>query len=186
MNENVCVIHTVMALLGSTLASFYLSQKLCKGKFDPVHIANSTLAGGVAVGSSARLSMTPGGALLLGVMAGIVSVYGYMYSTPMLEAKLSIYDTCGVGNLHGWPSVLGGLMSVVFVAFDSHAEFLSYSGLSQCIRQFLGVVFTVITAVATGHITGIAMKLTASDDPEEYDDGVWWEGEYFEREKSHV
>lgn len=100
MNENVCVMHTVLALLGSTLATFYLSQTLCHGKFDPVHVANSTLAGGVAVGSSARLAMTPGGAVVLGVGAGLVSVYGYVYSSPYLE-KLGIYDTCGVGNLHG-------------------------------------------------------------------------------------
>ena len=93
--------HTLLALLGSTLATFYLSQTLCKGKFDPVHIANSTLAGGVAVGSSARLAMTPGGAVVLGTVAGLVSVYGYVYSTPYLQDKYKIYDTCGVGNLHG-------------------------------------------------------------------------------------
>lgn len=99
--EQLCVLHTILALLGSTLATFYLSQTLCKGKFDPVHVANSTLAGGVAVGSSARLAMTPGGALVLGTVAGLVSVYGYVYSTPYLQNKYNIYDTCGVGNLHG-------------------------------------------------------------------------------------
>ncbi len=83
LNENVCVIHTILALLGSTGASFYMSQKLCHGKLDP--------------GSSARLAMTPGGALLLGVLAGVVSVYGYVYSTPMLEKTIGVYDTCGVG-----------------------------------------------------------------------------------------
>lgn len=47
--ENLCVIHTVLALLGSTGVTFFLSQFIT-GRFDPVHIANSTLAGGVAVG----------------------------------------------------------------------------------------------------------------------------------------
>lgn len=179
MNENACIIHTVLALLGSTGTSFYMSQKLCHGKFDPVHIANSTLAGGVAVGSSARLNMGPGGALLLGFVAGIVSVYGYVYSTPMLENTLGIFDTCGVGNLHGWPSVLGGLMSIVFVAFDSEAKFLAHGVYSQCVRQFMGVVCTVVIGCGTGYFTGLVMKKTEGDAPDEYDDSVWWEGEYF-------
>jgi ammonia channel protein AmtB len=81
-------------------AAFHMGHKLYKEKFDPVHIANATLAGGVAVGSSAYLAMTPGGALLLGVLAGVVSVYGYVYSTPMLE-KLDVFVNCGMGHLHG-------------------------------------------------------------------------------------
>jgi ammonium transporter Rh len=181
MNENVCVIHTVLALLGSTFSTFYLSQTLCHGKFDPVHIANSTLAGGVAVGSSARLAMTPGGALALGVIAGLVSVYGYMYSSPKFE-KLGVYDTCGVGNLHGWPSIVGGLASIVFVAIDPEAEFLAHGAVSQCLRQFGAVISCVLMAAMTGYFTGFVMKksvVDSSDVPDEYDDGVWWEGEYF-------
>lgn len=179
VNENVCVVHTVLALLGSTGAAFYMSQKKCHGKLDPVHIANSTLAGGVAVGSSARLAMTPGGALLLGTLAGTVSVYGYVYSTPFLETK-GVYDTCGVGNLHGFPSVLGGLASIFFVAIDSGAEFLTYGGFLQCVCQFFAVVFCIAAAVVSGYYTGVVMKMAAPGDADEYDDGIWWEGEYFE------
>ncbi|KAL3935280.1 MAG: hypothetical protein SGBAC_009169 [Bacillariaceae sp.] len=185
-NENLCVMHTVMALLGSTMASFYLSQKLGHGKLDPVHIANSTLAGGVAVGSSARLAMTPGGALLLGMLAGIVSVYGYKYSTPMLEEKAGIYDTCGVGNLHGWPSILGGILSIVFVALEPDAEFLTFGGTSQYMRQFLGVLATLGVASTTGYFTGFLMMKTVGEAPDEYDDSLWWEGEYFDPEEETV
>lgn len=176
--EQNCLIHTIMALLGSTLAAFYMSQKLCHGKFDPVHIANSTLAGGVAVGSSARLMMTPGGALLLGMGAGVTSVYGYVYSTPYLEKTFSIFDTCGVGNLHGWPSVVGGLSSALFVLFDAHADFLSHGVALQFICQLLGVVSTIIIAVASGYGTGLLMVKYGGNDiegkPNEYDDSVWY------------
>lgn len=163
-----------------------MSQKLCHGKLDPVHIANSTLAGGVAVGSSARLAMTPFGALFLGVLAGVVSVYGYVYSTPMLEKTIGVYDTCGVGNLHGWPSVLGGLASIVFVALDSDAEFLSYSAGFQCLSQFLGVVSTIAIAIVSGCLTGIVMKKSSASTFDQYVDGIWWEGEYFEEENKHI
>lgn len=40
---------------------------------------NATLAGGVAVGTSADMMVQPFGALLIGVAAGIVSVIGYRY-----------------------------------------------------------------------------------------------------------
>jgi ammonium transporter Rh len=180
LNENVCVVHTILALIGSTGATFYMSQKLGHGKMDPVHVANSTLAGGVAVGSSARLAMTPAGALILGVLAGVVSVYGYAYSTPYLETK-GIYDTCGVGNLHGLPSLLGGIGSVVFVLMDSDAEFLSFGPLGQSLRQLLAVLMTVAIASMSGFLTGKVMKKAApSIDEEGYEDATWWEGEYFD------
>lgn len=44
-----------------------------------VDIQNATLAGGVAVGSSADLVIGPPFALLIGLAAGIVSTMGYVY-----------------------------------------------------------------------------------------------------------
>ena len=72
----------------------------------------------------------------------------------MLEKTIGVYDTCGVGNLHGWPSVVGGLASIVFVALDSKATFLTYSTGVQCLCQFLGVVSTIAIAIASGLFTG--------------------------------
>lgn len=46
-----------------------------------VHVQNATLAGGVAMGSSANLITTPYGALIVGSVAGIVSTLGYVYLT---------------------------------------------------------------------------------------------------------
>ncbi|KAL3902553.1 MAG: hypothetical protein SGILL_010785 [Bacillariaceae sp.] len=186
LNENVCVVHTILALIGSTSATFYMSQKLCHGSMDPVHIANSTLAGGVAVGSSARLAMTPSGALILGVLAGIVSVYGYVYSTPFLETK-GIYDTCGVGNLHGLPSLLGGIGSIAFVLIDPGAEFLASGPLVQIFRQLGAVAATLAIAILSGYFTGKVMKKSAAmAEKDEYEDAVWWEGEYFECKESEL
>ena len=65
--------------------------------------------------------LTPGGSLVIGALAGILSVCGFQYiqvvilSTiirmiliihqPMLLSKLKIHDTCGVNNLHGMPGM---------------------------------------------------------------------------------
>ena len=46
------------ALMTLTTMDFYLSLKLTQGNNDPVHIANSTLAGGVAIGSIGCLNIS--------------------------------------------------------------------------------------------------------------------------------
>lgn len=52
-------------------------------------------------------------ALLLGSIAGTLSVFGFAILSPVLQRKLGIYDTCGVHNLHGMPSVLGAIFSSI-------------------------------------------------------------------------
>ena len=153
-----------------------------KHKLDAVHVANATLAGGVAVGASARLDMG-GGAVLLGVLAGTISSCGYFYIPDWLDMKFDISDTCGVHYLHGLPAVLGGLASAVFVAIDADAEFLSHDSNNQAWRQVAATVATIAVAVSSGYLTGLALKFTKNPDYwfPEYDDSVfWWEGEFYE------
>lgn len=49
--------------------------------FDMVHIANSTLAGGVAIGTTANVVLNPLHALIVGTVAGVLSVVGFEYIT---------------------------------------------------------------------------------------------------------
>ena len=50
-----------------------------------VHIQNSTLAGGVAIGTAADMMINPFGAMIVGSIAGTVSVLGYRYLTVKLN-----------------------------------------------------------------------------------------------------
>ena len=176
-NEQRCVINTILSLMASTTVTFYLSQTLNHGKFDPVHIANSTLAGGVAIGSAGRLNIGPGSAILTGLLAGTASVYGYQFSSPYLESTYSLYDTCGVGNLHGYPSVVGALLSIVFVALYSEADFLSYDLVPQMFAQFLGIVATLVVSAGSGYGTGLWVSKMQGEEAI-YLDSEFWHLEY--------
>jgi len=178
LNEHHCIVNTILSLMASTTMTFYLSQKLNHGKFDPVHVANSTLAGGVAIGSAGRLNIGPGAAILTGALSGAASVYGYAYSTPYLESTYSIFDTCGVGNLHGYPSVVGALLSVVFIAFDPNAEFLEYELVPQMLRQFGGIVATLVVSISSGYATGLVAASVKGDSTVSFRDSAWWHLEY--------
>jgi ammonium transporter Rh len=110
-------INTLLALLGSCLTAYIFSSLMRKDhngdpcyKFDMVDIQNATLAGGVAIGTACDMDIAPGGALITGCCAGVLSVVGYTVVQPLLEEKLGLYDTCGVHNLHGMPGVLAGII----------------------------------------------------------------------------
>lgn len=117
------VVNTVLALAACCMAAFAASSFLRKHhKFDMVDIQNATLAGGVAVGSSSDLVIQPWGALCIGIAAGWLSVFGYVYLTPYLEKKYGLHDTCGIHNLHGMPGILGAVGGAISAALagDSH------------------------------------------------------------------
>lgn len=110
-------INTYLSLCACVIMTFAVSQVLDnKGRFTMVHIQNATLAGGVAVGTSANMPLQPFGALLIGSLAGILSVLGFQFITPFLASKLKIHDTCGVNNLHGMPGLFAGIVGAVAAA----------------------------------------------------------------------
>lgn len=53
-----------------------------------VHVQNSTLAGGVAVGASANLMLEPHGALIIGMISAVLSVFGYAKLSVSLKSKV--------------------------------------------------------------------------------------------------
>jgi ammonium transporter Rh len=75
------------------------------------------------VKSSADLVIQPWGALLIGTVAGTLSVIGYVYIQPFLERKIKLHDTCGVHNLHGMPGMLGCFGGAVSAALASATSY---------------------------------------------------------------
>jgi ammonium transporter Rh len=136
---------TVLALCGSTLATYLASGLLRKGKVSFADMANAALAGGVAVGATCNV-VSPVGAFGIGMLAGSLCVVGYALIQPRLDAALKIVDTCGVHNLHGMPGLLGGVTAALIVPGVATA-------------QLIGIAFTVAFAFGCGTVGGYLIKL---------------------------
>ncbi|XP_053140131.1 ammonium transporter Rh type A isoform X2 [Hemicordylus capensis] len=164
------IINTYFSLAACTLTVFAISSLVeCKGKLNMIHIQNATLAGGVAVGSCADLEILPCGAMLIGSIAGIISVVGFKYLTPFLASRMNIQDTCGVHNLHGLPGVLGGIGSIIAAALLKNLQPAIQAAALGC---------TLAIAMVGGAVTGLILKLPFLGQPPDqncYDDTVYWE-----------
>ena len=153
------VMNVVFALCGSTLLTYFATVLLRK-KIDAADIANATLAGGVAIGSTCDKVSLPV-AFAIGAVAGFASTFGFAVIQEKLQKGLRLVDTCGVSNLHGIPGLLGGLSALVFVGgIDKGA-------------QGLGIVITIVVALITGFVAGKVLSLTGHrervyDDAEEF------------------
>jgi ammonium transporter Rh len=150
-------INTILALCGATLATYVFSI-LIRGKIEVSDIANASLAGGVAIGATVA-NVTPGWSMLIGLIAGAISVIGYAIIQPRLQKATGKVDTCGVHNLHGMPGIFGGLIALVLVASP--------------LWQIAGVIISVVLALTMGIIVGfiasrLGRKETPYDDTEEF------------------
>jgi ammonium transporter Rh len=133
-------VNVILALCGSTIATYFASVKL-RGKISAADIANATLAGGVAIGSTCDQAV-PGVAFVIGILAGIVSTFGFAIIQSRLTDMTKKVDTCGVFYLHGLPGLFGGIAALFVV-----------SGINIG-AQLTGLLVTVLLAAVSGLISG--------------------------------
>lgn len=152
------VVNTLLALSGATIATYFVSTLVNKGKTSMVDMANAALAGGVAIGSICDVA-TPTIAFSIGLFAGTISVLGYRYLLPALESKLNLYDTCGVHNLHGLPGLLGGFSAFLVIPP------------SLVSAQLSGIGITMAIAIIGGLVAGVIVRITGTTH-EPYEDSV--------------
>ncbi|XP_071642736.1 rhesus blood group-associated glycoprotein Rh50 isoform X2 [Temnothorax longispinosus] len=118
------VINTLLSISASCVITFAVSAWVSKdNKFNMVHVQNSTLAGGVAIGTAAGMMCQPVGALVIGAISGMISVLGYKYLTPIIQKRFRIHDTCGVHNLHGMPGVLAAFFGALMAGLATEASY---------------------------------------------------------------
>ena len=160
-------LNTVLSLASCVVATFGFSSFFSKTKrFNMVHIQNSTLAGGVAVGASANLYLTPSGAMGVGFVAAFISVFGFSKISDILQERFNIADTCGVHNLHGMPGVFGAIVSAIAIACattnEYHKDAFDKNFGAQAGYQILGVVITLVISIVGGLITGLLLRYVTS------------------------
>ncbi|NXW65844.1 RHAG protein, partial [Eurystomus gularis] len=170
------IVNTYYSLAACTVVTFAFSSLLDqRGKFSMVLIQNATLAGGVAVGTCADMSIHPFAAMCIGSIAGIISVLGFQFLTPLLASKLKIQDTCGVHNLHGLPGILGGIAGIIVTALgeeERRSVPLTPSMQAAALGSTIGI------ALVGGALTGGILKLPflgQVSDQNCFDDSVYWE-----------
>ncbi|XP_071074606.1 ammonium transporter Rh type A isoform X1 [Dasypus novemcinctus] len=166
------IVNTYFSLAACVLTAFAVSSFVGeRGKLEMTHIQNATLAGGVAVGTCADMEIHPYSSMIIGGLAGIISVLGFKYLDPVFATNLRIQDTCGVHNLHGLPGVVGGLAGIVAVAMGA-------SDKSTIAMQAAALGSSIGTAVVGGLMTGLILKLPIWGQPPDqycFDDSVYWE-----------
>jgi len=179
------IVNTILSLCAACMVSFAFSIIFRKEhKLSMVDVQNATLAGGVAMGSSASMAVYPGGALGIGCIAGLLSCVGYNYVQPYLEKRIHLHDTCGVNNLHGMPGILGALISAVVAGVGASSQVYgsqldenfpaNYTAGKQGGIQVLSIVNTVVFAIVGGALTGMIIRPLDDSVQRYYDDAGNW------------
>merc|ERR1711988_1405584 len=92
--HGIALLNSVLALLGSLVATFFIMPMLSKSRFGTIPVQNATLAGGVSIGATANWAMGPGSALAIGTIAGTISCT--LFIKPLIPSSI---DTTGINNL---------------------------------------------------------------------------------------
>lgn len=182
------VIQTILALIAGSVGTFVMSSLLnSTSKFRPVDIQNATLAGGVAIGTACSLTMRPSDSMIIGLVAGMVSSFGFARLTPFLEARIGLHDTCGVHNLHGMPGIIAAVSSIVITAYKAplgHDMPDVFHNKDQAIRQLCALALTLGISIGSGLLTGLVLKTVGPPKgTDNYSDYPYWEVHPWEKDE---
>ena len=139
-------INSLMAMVGGILAAIFV------GKNDPGFVHNGPLAGLVAVCAGSDL-MHPIGALLTGIVAGVLFVWAFTAT----QNRWKIDDVLGVWPLHGLCGAWGGIAAGIF----GLQAFGGIGGVSF-MAQLVGTLMGILIATAAGFIVYGLLKRTVS------------------------
>jgi ammonium transporter Rh len=129
-------------------------------------VLNATLAGGVIIGATADVIVSPGVAMAVGGFGGLISAIGFTHLQAYAREHWNLHDTCGVLSLHGMPGFFGGVISAILAAvmnqtYDSKDTLKDQFGMmnihttgSQCGYQFATLFVTVGIALFGGLFAG--------------------------------
>ena len=139
---------------------------MMRGKPSVLGIASGAVAGLVAITPAAGFVL-PGGALVLGLIAGI----GCFLAVMWLKLKLGYDDALDVFGIHGVGGIIGALLTGVFAAEAvSGTPGMLEGNVAQIVPQLYGVGVTIaysgIVTFVLVKIVGAFMGLRVKEDDE--------------------
>ena len=181
-------INTLVATAAATL-SWIAGEALAKGKASMLGAASGAVAGLVAVTPACGF-VGPMGAIIIGLIAGLVCLWGVSGLKRMLGAD----DSLDVFGVHGVGGIVGALLTGVFAApslggtgiFDYIANAASpdYSIGGQVWVQFQAVATTIIWSAVVSYIAYklvdmiIGLRVSEEDEREGLDISAHGESAY--------
>ena len=136
-------INSLMAMVGGTIAANFI------GKNDPGFLHNGPLAGLVAICAGSDV-VHPVGALIIGMVAGVIFVKLFTYT----QNKLKVDDVLGVWPLHGVCGTFGGLAVGIF-----GQQWLGGLGGVSILSQLIGTLLAISIALAGGFFVYGVLKV---------------------------
>lgn len=172
------IFNTYYALAVSAVTAISVSALANhRGKIDMTHIHNAVLAGGVVVSASGHLISSPWLAMVLGLMAGLVSIGGAKCLPVCFNQVLGIHDTCGMHYTFGLPGLLGGIAYIVLMMLQVNWTknlMVGYQVLIDTGALSMAVAVGLVSGLLTGFL--LNLKIWRGPHVAKYlDDQTFWE-----------
>ncbi|XP_040391260.1 RH-like protein isoform X1 [Cygnus olor] len=171
------IYNTYFALAVSAVTAFTLSVLTTKdGKFRMTHVHSAALAGGVTVCYAAESIDYPWIAMILGLLASLITILGSFCLQRYLNPALKIHDASGVHFTFGLPGLLGAVAQVVLLVIKKWTVLPS---LGYVVMIYIGAFcLTISVALITGFITGLILNfklLKIIPVSKYFEDHFYWE-----------
>ncbi|MDR0218843.1 MAG: ammonium transporter AmtB [Enterobacteriaceae bacterium] len=158
--------NTVVATAGAVL-SWVFAEWVFRDKPSLLGACSGCIAGLVVI-TPAAATVGIGGALMMGIIAGVTGLWGVV----ILKRWLGIDDVCDVFGIHGVCGIVGCLLTSIFTAsalggtgFTEGMTFLKQFGI-QLISILVCIVWSAIAAYFSFKIADIAIGLRISVESE--------------------
>ncbi|PNI24306.1 RHCE isoform 4 [Pan troglodytes] len=147
-----------------------------QGKINMSYMHNAVLAGGVAVGTSCHLITSPWLAMVLGLVAGLISIGGAKYLPGCCNRVLGIYHS---SVMHYNFSLLGLLGEIIYIVLLVHHTVWNGNGMIgfQVLLSIGEFSLATTIALTSGLLTGLLLNLKIWKAPHAakyFDDQVFW------------
>lgn len=168
-NDDGAATAIIVTHLAASVAAlvWMLLEKIKVGKATAVGFATGAIAG-LATITPASGSVGPLGAIILGVLAGLVC----FYAVHLVKGKLQIDDSLDVFAVHGVGGIMGSILLAILVSptfgGNGYAEGMAMG--SQLWAQVKGVgivaVYSAVVTVIVGYMVSMVIPMRVGEDQE--------------------